>query len=189
MNITNHAKERYVERIKGIKDTKEIKRYIATEEDRIEREISKLYEYSELIFRGQVGGNNTTSDFRLNNDICLVVDEECIRTIYRINFAFPEHTRLMVIEDLKKEIRKLQPEIEEESKKLLDQDNEIDTKISHLQSEIKALQEEIEIRKTDIEMYKATKKANRRHIRQLKSTLQTYAEQLLGNTPYKKDIC
>lgn len=188
MNISNHAKERYVERIKGITDKQEIKRYIATEEERIEKEIDKLYQYSELIFTGQIGGDRATKSFRLNKDICLVVNVDCIITIYRINFAFPEHTRQMVIEDLKNEILRLQQDIYDESNKLLEQDCEIDNKINSLQIEIKQLQDEIELKKAEIEMYQASKKASRKHLQELKSTLQTYAEQLLGNTQYKKDI-
>lgn len=189
IDITNHAKERYVERIKGIIDKQEIKRYLSTEDEKIVKEINKLYQYSELIYRGQIGGDKTTKDFMLNNDICLVADNDCIRTIYRINFAFPEPTRLMVINDLKNEIRRLQEEVEEENKLLQEKDLDINTSIKLLELEIKNLQEEIEVKKAEIEANEAIKKANRGNIRLLNRTLQTYAEQLLGNTQYKKDIC
>lgn len=189
MNITNHAKERYVERIQGINGTNNIKQYIAQNEQIIEERINKLFEYAELIFTGQVGGDKTAKNFYLNDDICLVIDGDCIRTIYKINFAFPEKTRLMVIEDLKNEIQRLQKELYVEETILADKDIEIDTKISELQSEINGLYEEINIRKTDIDMYQATKKANRGEIRRINRHLQHYAEQLLGNTEYKKDVC
>lgn len=188
MDITNHAKERYIERIKGITDKQEIKRYLVAEDERIVKEINKLYEHSELIYRGQIGSDRATKDFYMNGDICLVVDD-CIRTIYHINFAFPESTRLMVINDLKNEIRRLQEKVEEENKLLQEKDLDINTSIRFLELEIKNLQEEIEVKKAEIEANEAIKKANRGNIRLLNRTLQTYAEQLLGNTQYKKDIC
>lgn len=187
MNITNHAKERYVERIKG-KSKQDIKWYTNTENERIDKEILKLYEYSELIYRGQIGGDKTTKDFMLNGDICLVMDEDCIRTIYPINFAFPEKTRLMVIDDLKKEMKELQKEITHEEIRLQEEDLIINSEISFLEMEIRNLQEEIEVRKSEIEAKQSIKQANKGELRLLKRRLDTYAEQLLGNTRYKKDI-
>lgn len=188
MDITNHAKERYLERIKDIKDKQEIKRLMVTDDGRITKEINKLYEYSELIFRGQIGGENATKDFRMNGDICLVVDEHCIRTIYRINFAFPEKTRLKVINDLKEEIQALQIEISNEQKEVSIKDADCDCYIKQIKLEINELNEMLVSKSNEIEMYQAIKKANRNKLRQLNSTLQIYAEQLLGNTQYKKDI-
>lgn len=189
MNITNHAKERYVERIQGITKTSDIKQYIAQNEDRVTEHITKLYDYSEKIFTGQAGGDKTTKDFYLNGDICLVLGDNCILTIYKINFAFPEETRLRVIADLKKEIQSLQSQIRAEESLLTDKNNAIDAEINELQSEINGLYEEIDIKKTDIEMLKAAKKANRSELRRLNKYLQHYAEQLFGNTQYKRDVC
>lgn len=188
MDITNHAKERYVERIKGILGKNEIKQYIVQNEDKIEEHILKLYEYSEKIFTGQIGGDKTTKDFHLNGDICLVVGDDCIRTIYKINFAFPEKTRLMVIEDLKQEIIRIKDEINNEKQIVDAKRQECDIKIQQAKQEIKALKESIEIKEDEIKIYESEKELLNKKIRRSHTYLQNYAEQLFGNTEYKKDI-
>lgn len=189
MDITKHAKERYVERIKGIADKQEAKRYLVKEDERITKDILKIYEFSDFIYRGQIGGDKTTADYRLNGDICLVTDEHCIRTIYRINFAFPEQTRLNVIKDLRKVIQELGEQTQDEEAEISRKDSETDITINRLESEIKAHYEEIDIKKSQIEMHRSIKKANRGDLKRLNSTLRIYAEQLFGNTQLKQDIC
>ena len=188
MNISNHAKERYIERIKGIRSKAEIKQYLAQNEDRVEEHILKLYEYSELIFTGQVGGDKTTRDFHLNGDVCLVVGNNCINTIYFINFAFPERTRQVVIADLKEEISKLQDEIEAETENTNMKKLEFDEKIRLVEQEIKTLKESIEIKLDEIKIYETEKNLLSKKLKQYHTCLQNYAEQLFGNTEYKKDI-
>ncbi len=188
MNISNHAKERYIERIKGIRSKAEIKQYLAQNEDRVEEHILKLYEYSELIFTGQVGGDKTTRDFHLNGDVCLVVGNNCINTIYLINFAFPEKTRQVVIADLKEEIFRLQDEIEVETENTNVKKLEFDEKIRLVEQEIKTLKESIEIKLDEIKIYETEKNLLSKKLKQYHTCLQNYAEQLFGNTEYKKDI-
>ncbi len=188
MNITNHAKERYVERIKDIKTKNEIKQYIAQNEDIINEHIMRLYKHSDNVFTGQIGGDKTTKSFHLNGDTCLVMDGDCIRTIYKINFAFPEKTRLMVIEGLKHEIIKLQESIAEESKSVEVKRQEYDGKIIQSKREIDNLKEKIEIMEDEIKIYENEKTLINKKLRHSGRYLQEYAEQLFGNTEYKKDI-
>lgn len=188
MNITNHAKERYIERLKGINNRNEIKQYLAQNEEIIENHILKLYEYSEKVFTGQIGGDKTTKDFYLNGDICLVVGDDCIRTIYKINFAFPEHTRLMVIRDLKEEIVRLQDKIETEGVEIANKREGLDSNIAKCRREIERLQIEMFIAEDEIKVYEAQKEVLSKKLRHSNTYLQNYAEQLLGNTEYKKDI-
>ena len=188
MNITNHAKERYVERIKDIKTKNEIKQYIAQNDDMINEHIMKLYEYSDNVFTGQIGGDKTTKSFYLNGDTCLVVDGDCIRTIYRINFAFPEKTRLMVIEGLKHEIIKLQEDMIDESKSVEVKRQEYNSKIEQSKREIEKLKEKVEITEDEIKIYENEKALLNKKLKHNNRHLQEYAEQLFGNTEYKKDI-
>lgn len=83
----------------------------------------------------------------------------------------------------------MQEQIQAEETSLADKTDATDTKIGELQSEINGLYEEIEIKKTDIEMLQAVKKSDRNELRRLNKYLQHYAEQLFGNTQYKKDVC
>ena len=188
MNISNHAKERYIERVKGIKSKTEIKQYLAQNEDRVEEHILKLYEYSEKIFTGQIGGDKSTRDFYLNGDICIVVGNNCINTIYFINFAFPERTRQVVIADLKEEISKLQDEIEAETENTNMKKLEFDEKIRLVEQEIKTLKESIEIKLDEIKIYETEKELLSKKLKQYYTYLQNYAEQLFGNTEYKRDL-
>lgn len=188
MNITNHAKERYVERIKGINNKNEIKQYIAQNENIVEDHILKLYNYSEKIFTGQIGGDKTTKDFYLSNDICLVIDGDCIRTIYKINFAFPEQTRLMVIEGLKDEIIKLKDEIETEMQDAESLKDDHDVRINNIKANIKLLKDAIEVKEDELKIHEQERNLLYKKIKQKNNYLQNYAEQLFGNTDYKKDM-
>ena len=53
IKISNHCKQRYVERITGIVDSKEIKRYLATEENSVVENIHKMLHYGNIIYDGK----------------------------------------------------------------------------------------------------------------------------------------
>lgn len=53
IKISNHCKQRYVERITGIVDSKEIKRYLATEEENVVENIHKMLHYGNIIYEGK----------------------------------------------------------------------------------------------------------------------------------------
>lgn len=188
MNITKHARERYVERVKGITTKNEIRQYIVENEEMLDNHILKLFEHSDKIYTGQVGGDKTTKDFYITNDICIVADSECIRTIFIINFAFPEKTKMVVIEDLKEEIMRLQSDIEIEKEESDKERDKLNHSIEKLKQDIANYEELIDIRQSEIRMYETQKQVLNKKTQQSYRYLNNYADQLFGNTEYKKDL-
>ena len=188
MNITAHARERYVERIKGITTKREIRQYIAENLEIIDEHINKLFKHSTEVFEGQIGGDKTTKKFFLNGDICLVVHNDVIITIYILNYAFPDKLKKTIIDGLVEEITKLQSEINEESEKVNNRREEIKLSIDNLKSEIEVLQAQIEHKESQIRGYEHELTTLNKEIVIKNKILQTYAEQLLKTSEYKKEL-
>lgn len=149
MNITQHAKLRYVQRIKGVQDDREAKQYIAQNDERVTAEIDKLIEFGECIWEGQLG-EYKPSRYLLNGDIVLVTDQAnlALVTVYRCDFGFPPTVNKQTIKGLTSEIAKLR--------------TKVDKARTHKQAEADKLQVEIDHIATQIAEYQA-------HIAQLEA--------------------
>lgn len=53
LNISQHAKERYAERIMGKENKIEISEYVAQNEEKIKKDISKMIEFGSIIYSGK----------------------------------------------------------------------------------------------------------------------------------------
>ena len=53
INISEHCKQRYVERIKDITDRQELRRYIVLHEQDIIQNIRKMLQFGEIIYTGK----------------------------------------------------------------------------------------------------------------------------------------
>lgn len=189
MNITKHARRMYIERIKEITEKSMVDLYYTQNESQIDEWIEKLFEFSSLIYTGQIGGDKTTKDFYLNGDVCLVVkDNNTIITIYKLNFAFPERTRKVVIQDLIDEIQNLRTEIKQEKMIVDEQFAFYDLEENRMKLEIVKLKEQIEIFESEIKINQSRRSVASKKLTHLNTCVKAYAEQLLGNTEYKKDI-
>jgi len=189
MNITKHARQRYVERIKGITDKLERDAYISINEEVIDSHINKMFQYAKHIYTGQIGTDKTTKKFYLNQDIAFVVsNDDAIVTIFRVDFAFPEKTKFNVINDLIEEILNgnievdgLKIEYDQNSKEL---DNELQINIQ----KIKQLKDEIILLEAKNDIIKSQKDIGLKEVQVVNSKIRGYAEQLFGNTSYKEDL-
>lgn len=188
MDITKHAKQRYVERILDITKENETKAYMNTHDEEITKAIKKLLEKSTLIFKGAISALKQTQEYYLKDNICIVCDNNSIRTIYLLNFAFPEEVTKVVIDGLIKEIKTLEEKIKEENETIKVVDMSVNQENNLLNLKIKALQDEIEMYQNEIKHNEMKKTLARNTVKVLSKNLQIYAEQLLSNNQYKKDI-
>ncbi|ATG86409.1 hypothetical protein LpeD_177 [Lactobacillus phage LpeD] len=85
--VSQHAKSRWVERMNGITEDKEIKRYLVDNSDKVVKDIKKSFENANFIFRGQLGKNHTTSDYYLLNDLVFVFEKDTIITLFKVDFG------------------------------------------------------------------------------------------------------
>lgn len=89
--ITQHCKERYAERIMNREDRSDIAVFVAQNQEKIETDINKLYEYSQIIYTGQLKDKNYVNVF-LNGSWVLLTDKDMQRaiTMYKIDFGLGE---------------------------------------------------------------------------------------------------
>ncbi|AUG84733.1 hypothetical protein HOU90_gp084 [Lactobacillus phage Lpa804] len=87
VNVSQHAKSRWVERMNGLSETNEIKRYLVDNSDKVVKDIKKSFENADFVFRGQLGKNHTTSDYYLLNDLVFVFEKDTIITLFKVDFG------------------------------------------------------------------------------------------------------
>jgi len=87
VSVSQHAKSRWVERMNGITDDKEIKRYLVDNSDKVVKDIKKSFTNADFVFRGQLGKNHTTSDYYLLNDLVFVFEKDTIITLFKVDFG------------------------------------------------------------------------------------------------------
>ena len=87
VNVSQHAKSRWVERMNGITDDKEIKRYLVSNSDKVVKDIKKSFANSTFVYRGQLGKDHTTSDYYMLNDLVFVFEKDTIITLFKVDFG------------------------------------------------------------------------------------------------------
>jgi AraC-like DNA-binding protein len=115
IGVTDHAQFRYCERIVGpetiigekkliqinrnpitrhLETNNQIKRYVLLYREQITNNIRNIFLRSDFIYRGAFGGDGTTRDYYLHDDIVLISEANrehpCIVTLYRAELGFPE---------------------------------------------------------------------------------------------------
>lgn len=91
LSITQHCSERYAERIMGKDEKGDISVYVAQHRDKIETDVNKLYQYSDLIYTGPLKDKNIINVF-INGTWVLLVDRDLKKaiTMYKIDFGLGE---------------------------------------------------------------------------------------------------
>lgn len=108
LNIKEHFKKRYCERILGMSDEKEVLYYLAQNQERVVEQCGKLFKYSKFLWRGAIG-DNITRNYHICGAVIIVTttDESTLITLYKVDYGFPEKTNRKVANDLLDEIRQL----------------------------------------------------------------------------------
>lgn len=90
--ISNHAKNRYAERILNKDDNNEIQRFITENDEKIKTDINKMISYGEVIFTGkqsQKDGKGNVVSVYLKDTWVILVDtkNENVITLYRVDLG------------------------------------------------------------------------------------------------------
>lgn len=90
--ISDHAVRRYLTRIRDVSlNATEMVQYIHDNNERIDKEIKKLFDFATCFYEGIIGkASNKPARFYINDDIILVTNrngDELI-TIYKVNFNY-----------------------------------------------------------------------------------------------------
>ena len=190
IDVTNHCKERYVERVKGITNSFDIKNYVLANNDRIVRDINKIFNYSEFLTEDRLGGDGTIKRFYVKDDILLVLskDESVIVTLIKVDFGFPGKTNRNIVKDLLVEINLLKEDLEESERSIVDYVNaktlereRYFDKIQLLQEEINSLNLTIKQIDVDIEKKKESTKVPKLKIKE-------YVNMICNSRAFKDDL-
>lgn len=87
VTVSQHAKSRWVERMNGLSDDKEIKRYLVSNSDKVTKDILTSFDNADFVFRGQLGKDHTTSDYYMLNDLVFVFEKGTIITLFKVDFG------------------------------------------------------------------------------------------------------
>ena len=194
MNISKHARLKYVERIKEITNQQEKSQYIAQNTDMIDDHIVKMFNQSKFVYRGQLGGSKTTTDYYIFQDskrsIAFVIqkEKELIITLYVINFNFPDEISKIVVNGLLDEIKKIETNITEEETKVSQQRLQLESEIDLVNEEIKILESKLKNKREEKDILEKEKQSLNNNCIVLNQELTKNALQLFGNTDYKEDV-
>ena len=128
--ITQHAKERYAERIKDRDDKSDIMVFIAQNEETIQKDISKMIEYGKLIYNGPTFKDNQIVNVYINGlwVIILSNDNKTVVTLYPVDLGVDEELNKIFVEKVLSKITELDNsynEIKQESLKLITDHQEL----------------------------------------------------------------
>lgn len=188
-NVKNHAKQRYVERILGIRDITENKRYIVQNDAIICEHINRMVENSLFIYRGQIG-DNTTKVFRMADNIVLVLDsqETCVITMFKCIFDFGEEmdrqiikNELLMLDELHNELRNIETEIN-----LFVEEQTVIT--TTLDAQIKAMEEQIRLLKSQKSAAEEAIKGKRAGRDFTTKEIEKRAVRLCNSIEYRRDL-
>lgn len=127
LQLTQHVKERYAERIMG-RGAKDIPTFVAQNQEKIDNDIQKMIQYGEVIYCGQLRDKNVVNVI-LNGTWVVLTDSSCqkVITMYKIDFNLGE--------EFNKNFIQLQLEkIQKAKEHYLDVVNEVDKKKDEIKS-------------------------------------------------------
>ena len=130
MEITNHAKQRYSERIMD-KDSKlDVTRFIVENEEKIKTDIGKMIDYGQLIYEGYQKRDGKTNHISvyLKDSWVVLCDpvRETVITLYKVDLGLDDDFNKMYIE-------KMLEKITCAKNRLLDTKSKLDDEIKNYQ--------------------------------------------------------
>lgn len=101
MNLTNHIKSRYAERIAGRDSTIDVNTYVAQNSEKIETDILKMIDYSEIIYSGMTSSNKDPVNVRLCGTWLIITDvtDRTAITLYKVDFGIGEEFNKLYVKE------------------------------------------------------------------------------------------
>ena len=150
--ISNHAKQRYAERIMGKEDI-DVNRFITLNEDKIKTDINKLIQYGEMIYSGkqsQRDNKGNVIDVYLKDCWVVLVDNRSknVVTLYKIDLGLDDEFNKAYISKMveklngcKEVLESVQQQVQEESNTYREMIKDAETQIKEYRGMIKNLEE------------------------------------------------
>ena len=141
INISEHCKQRYVERIKDITDRQELRRYIVLYEQDIIQNIRKMLQFGEIIYTGKnfEAKDNKIIHIILNGAWLVFVgkDSQTAITMYKIDLGLDEDFNKDYIQKFLEKLKSIDQEYQE-------QEEDIRNSVLEMDQEMEECDEKIE---------------------------------------------
>lgn len=123
VSVSQHAKERYAERIMGKDEKTDITVFIYNHEDKITQDIQKMVEYGDLLFTGkQSKGGNVVRVYAKDAWVLLVDDDKnCVITIFKIDLGVDDAFSVEYVNKIKERLSEATKELDEKKQELSEQ--------------------------------------------------------------------
>ena len=166
--ISQHAKERYAERIMDKSDKIDINNFINTHADKIQTDISKMIEFGSKIYEGKTHNPQHKADnvaVYLNGTWIVILDAKSnkVITLYTVDLMVGKEFNDIYLDMIKERIAKIKEDIKNntdkfknDNKAIEDSINEESVELKRLKSEVNRLTERIEAEKEMISANKAS---------------------------------
>lgn len=152
LEISKHAKERYVQRIMSYDDKTEIVRFISEHDEKINTDINKMVEYGDLLYSGKsLKDINANCNIYLKDTWVVIVDtnKNLVVTLYKVDLKVDEEFTKRYISKLvtklnkeKKNCAKIEAQVDKEIDEYRDIIKENEAVINDYKKTIKSLEEQ-----------------------------------------------
>ncbi|WP_124118493.1 hypothetical protein [Paenibacillus xylanexedens] len=188
-NVKNHAKQRYCERILGITDSNEWKRYLAQNDEMVCNHINKMVDNSLFIYRGQIG-DNTTKVFRMADNIVLVMDsqETCVITLFKCYFDFGDDMDRQIIKHELLRLDELHNGLKNIDAEIQDFVEQVTVTSTTLDMQIKAMEEQLRLLKAQKTSADEAIKGKRAGREFTVKEIEKIAVRLCNSLEYRRDL-
>ncbi|WP_336784127.1 hypothetical protein [Paenibacillus illinoisensis] len=188
-NVKNHAKQRYCERILGITDSNEWKRYLAQNDEIVCNHINKMVDNSLFIYRGQIG-DNTTKVFRMADNIVLVMDsqETCVITLFKCYFDFGDDMDRQIIKHELLRLDELHNGLKNIDAEIQDFVEQVTVTSTTLDIQIKAMEEQLRLLKAQKTSADEAIKGKRAGREFTVKEIEKIAVRLCNSLEYRRDL-
>lgn len=123
VNVTEHAKERYAERIMDKQESSDIKRFLYNHNDKIIQDIQKMVEYGDLLFTGkQSKGGDVVRVYVKDAWVLLVSDDKnCVITLFKLDLGVDADFTIQYIKKIEDQLDRAKERLDSRQKEISDQ--------------------------------------------------------------------
>lgn len=148
--ITKHAKERYAERIMNRDNDVDVMRFIADNEEKIEKDINKLINYGKCVYTGKQNNKGNVVDVYIKDTWVVIVDSKKLKvvTLYKIDLGLEEEFNRTYVAKMLEKLSANKDKLETTKQKVLEESNmyrelieDTETQIKEYRTMIKNLEE------------------------------------------------
>jgi len=185
VNVTEHARQRYVERIKGLEARNDIARWSVQNQEKIDGDLRKMLEYGEEIYFGEtIAGKNERKNTHVmlcGSWILLVSADNALVTLFKKDFGFEDEAfNKAYVERVLEEIKQLNEKIAEAGAKRQGQREGLQSDIAETEAQVDDLKRRIKVLEQENEARKGLLLTVDTDVREAQNELKDFVSKIVG---------